>query len=382
MNPTDTEVPEEPDEGRASAAKVAALAIDDSFEASVRDIVARGLAAGADSTSAVRKIKEQLARYLSDDDAAIYLLGLLSYRYDTGVGEQLELIEDVASRERLEGIVRRLAGLYGPELEVGMDLLTDSRDNWRTIDVRTLYELESSSWSIKVALTTYGGDVRIIEGPPISIMRLVNYLLYVVRQLADFEESFTDLLDAPAIETFTELAQALLEHLRTPAEDEDAGAEAVLGGSGELSDSGTEVTFQVRVERAHVEVLQAQLASEGAAAESVAAGDAEFLPLVVLLAVVVPPGIGILASVINRIVHSWRDTGTMVDARGDGAPVVTRAPELPHGTVVFVAQDGTSFQRTDLPDDKLSDYIASALKALTTNSSAANTAQTIATAIS
>jgi hypothetical protein len=89
------------------------------------------------------------------------------------------------------------------------------------------------------------------------------------------------------------------------------------------------------------------------------------LPIPILLAIVVPPGVGILVTVINQIVHSWTDKGVLIDARGTGDPRILKDGDLPYGTVVILSRDGDKTTRTDLTDEKLSDYIAGAVGALT-----------------
>jgi hypothetical protein len=109
--------------------------------------------------------------------------------------------------------------------------------------------------------------------------------------------------------------------------------------------------------------------------------EAGLLPLAVMLAVVIPPGIGILAATISHIIHGWKDKGSIIDARGDGDPKVISAPDLPHGTVVILTRDGDEATRTDLPTEKLGDYIAAALKALTPGASATDAANAAAGAV-
>jgi hypothetical protein len=88
------------------------------------------------------------------------------------------------------------------------------------------------------------------------------------------------------------------------------------------------------------------------------------LPLAVLLLVVLPPGIALLAQVINSIAHSWIDRGVVIDARGTGAPVIRTDKALPHGTIVILTRDGQSAKRTDLPGVDTAAYIAAVLKGL------------------
>jgi hypothetical protein len=92
--------------------------------------------------------------------------------------------------------------------------------------------------------------------------------------------------------------------------------------------------------------------------------DHGLLPLPVLLVIVAPPGLALLASVINRIVHSWTGRGTLVDARGDGPPRIVEELDLPYGSVVILTRHGDEVHRSDLPDERIGDYLAQAVRAL------------------
>ncbi len=109
---------------------------------------------------------------------------------------------------------------------------------------------------------------------------------------------------------------------------------------------------------------------------------AGLLPLGVLLWIVIPPGIGLLALVANRIAHSWLDHGTLIDARGDGPVQVVEQKGLDYGTVVLLTRDGDRSERSDLPDgSSVGDYIGKALTALGGGASASEAdAQAAATA--
>ena len=84
---------------------------------------------------------------------------------------------------------------------------------------------------------------------------------------------------------------------------------------------------------------------------------------------------GGVASVVSRIVHSWKDRGIVIDGGRDGPPVIAKADDLPHGTVVVLSRDGDKVSRTDLADEKLSDY-SSVVKAVAAGSSASAKADT------
>ena len=78
----------------------------------------------------------------------------------------------------------------------------------------------------------------------------------------------------------------------------------------------------------------------------------------------IPPGLALLAEVVNNVVHSWRDHGVVIDARGTGDPVIHEEKSLPFGTIVILTRDGDTAKRTDLPEVDVGKYIAAALKAV------------------
>ena len=89
------------------------------------------------------------------------------------------------------------------------------------------------------------------------------------------------------------------------------------------------------------------------------------LPLAILLWVVVPPGVALLATVANRIAHTWVDCGALIDARGTGRPTIRKERGLPYGTVVIITRDGETSKRSDLPEVDLAKYIGAAVKGVT-----------------
>lgn len=136
--------------------------------------------------------------------------------------------------------------------------------------------------------------------------------------------------------------------------------------------------LRLRVNLASLEEAQAIAADveqQGGTAE--VSDEKGILPLLILLVVVIPPGLGVLALVINRIVHSWHDHGVLIDARGTGAPTLIKDSSLPYGTVVILTRDGQQSSRSDLAEMDLSKYIGAAMQALSGGASA-TAAKTVA----
>jgi hypothetical protein len=131
-----------------------------------------------------------------------------------------------------------------------------------------------------------------------------------------------------------------------------------------------ELRFRVSLDdEAGAQALAASVAQTGASAT--VTEEKGLLPLAVILAIVIPPGIGVLALVIDHIVHGWKDCGILIDARGTGAPIISKDAALPYGTVIILTRDGDTAKRTDLrPMDDLTKYIAAAVKAVAGGASA------------
>jgi hypothetical protein len=105
---------------------------------------------------------------------------------------------------------------------------------------------------------------------------------------------------------------------------------------------------------------------------SVDTSDVGFLPVAVLLALVIPPGAALLAKVVNRIVHEWREHGILIDARGTGAPVIIESNGIPYGVINILTRDGDEVEHSLLPEEDLSKYVAAAVTSVTGGASASD----------
>jgi hypothetical protein len=93
------------------------------------------------------------------------------------------------------------------------------------------------------------------------------------------------------------------------------------------------------------------------------------LPLAVLLAVTIPPGAALLLPVIERVIDNWKHHGILIDARGTGEPRIVEQRDLPYGTVVTLTRAGDEVTRSDLPTEKLSDYVSGVVSSLAKSAS-------------
>ncbi len=108
--------------------------------------------------------------------------------------------------------------------------------------------------------------------------------------------------------------------------------------------------------------IQSEHGDDGVTAEI--QENAGFLPLLVLLAIVVPPGIALLTVTISRVIERWKRHGVLIDARGPKV-VVQDLPGTPFGTVAIVTGKDEKFERSDISEEDLSKYIGAAVSALT-----------------
>lgn len=124
--------------------------------------------------------------------------------------------------------------------------------------------------------------------------------------------------------------------------------------------------------REDAEAAQVDIQYEGAEAEI--KEEPGLLPLAVLLVVAVPPGLALLIKTVDRAIHGWKDHGILIDARGTGAPRIVHDESIAYGTVVTITRDGDEAIRTELPEEKLSDYVGGAVKAISGGASATEAA--------
>src|SRR5215510_8461921 len=72
--------------------------------------------------------------------------------------------------------------------------------------------------------------------------------------------------------------------------------------------------------RMEADTVAAQIRAEGVNTE--VKEEPGLLPLPVLLIVGIPPGVALLAKVVDRIVHGWKGHGTLIDARGTSPAII------------------------------------------------------------
>lgn len=204
-------------------ASLAQRALDGGFEATVREIMERGLASDSKPSQTIRTLADMLSRFLGDWDLASLFLGLLaSTPSETDESLTYGPIEDRDSRENLRLLAARLSALYGAEIRVGYDMVTRHADDWQETDIRSVYDLSEQAWTMDVTLRHLDNRTSHLAGPPISILRLVNLLLEQIRDLGDFDAPSLALIqDDEAGGDFIELATDLVDRITSQNPDRE-----------------------------------------------------------------------------------------------------------------------------------------------------------------
>lgn len=128
--------------------------------------------------------------------------------------------------------------------------------------------------------------------------------------------------------------------------------------------------FEDEADAAAAEAIASDVNELGGQAELLR--DQQFLPVPVLLAIVIPPGVGLLASVFHRIFERSQP-GVLIDARGEDLKV-TALKGTPFGTVVILAGEDDKVERSDIAEADVGEYISKALSALAGGKSASEAA--------
>lgn len=201
------------DEG-AHIVRLGELASDPSFEPHLGRMIERGLASFDDPFKAVRTVLEMLERYCGAWDTGFILLGLLASPPPVDAEESpYAAIDDDEVRAQLAAAVVRLGGLYGQELQVGLDLSSRDGRDWQYIKTRTLYDLEAANWTVEVKIRQFNQDEIEIVGDPLSMLRLANNLVIMLAGLGLEAADFPSLMDDEAIDAFATVAPDLIAML-------------------------------------------------------------------------------------------------------------------------------------------------------------------------
>jgi len=200
--------------------ELAERAMDPHFEQTVCDIVVRGLASDPTRLRAVRNLYGMLERYLGTWDRAWALMTLVASPAPDESESVLDLIEDLDQRANLEQIALRLAGRFGAEVQVGMDLNVRNPDDWQYVNLQTTFNLDSQTWTIGVLLRKFDQSEVAIAADPVSMLRLVNHLIGALRDLGEFTEGLGAQMDEEAVQVFNETAARLTELMAPPPVDD------------------------------------------------------------------------------------------------------------------------------------------------------------------
>lgn len=208
-------------EGAAQMMRLGEVVYDPSFELLVGQMIERGLASNDDPFKAVRTLLEMLERYCGDWDTGFVLLSLIASPPTLTDDSPYAVIADDDARIKLALAVQRMGGLYGHELQIGLDLSSRNPRDWQYIKTRTIYDLDAATWAIEVNMRFFNQDEVGIVGDPLSILRLTNNLMIALGGLGRQATDFADLMDEEATDGFASLASELLAMLQGESPDLD-----------------------------------------------------------------------------------------------------------------------------------------------------------------
>jgi len=210
---TESPMATEPDPDLLQAASILAeMSHHSSLGNDIETIVERTLNQPKPLLDGMRDLYRNLTAYFDDEPTAHQVLVAIAYGTKVDEFDLLDYLSDEDSRTAIDVILRRLSGLYGDPITRGFELASRPPLDWQAIDVTTRFEIESNRWLIDVDLELLDGERAHFVGNPLSIVRLINYLLGAIEGVAAFAEGVSDLVyDRDDVETFVERSRWLTE---------------------------------------------------------------------------------------------------------------------------------------------------------------------------
>lgn len=192
-------------------ALVAAMVSDPRVEPLLGELVAQAVRGPDDPLASMRGLVDDVARLLSDRDAATFFVTLLAYWDDEAYTKDLlDLLPDERDRHAFAAEFGRLAARWGRLVRFRYDLTSRDPSDWKYVDVRTFYELERQQWIIEVVIEDFAQHEFKLVGPTLSYLRMVNRLLEPVVKVHELGGAdLLDELDHEAISTFLDLSTRL-----------------------------------------------------------------------------------------------------------------------------------------------------------------------------
>jgi hypothetical protein len=179
------------------------LAGDPNEEQVILDAIARTVTNGPESNT-LDEGADRL-RSLVGPNATVLIVWVFSVDTD----DRLAWVEEHGDPSAVR-FLRRLGGLYGPELRRSYGVWNELPDSWSNIFREVFFDLVTQQHRIRVRIRKYSGEEVVFEGPPDSILDLTNHMLTTLNYLPSGDVFARESL----AESFTGLATELIEKLK------------------------------------------------------------------------------------------------------------------------------------------------------------------------
>jgi hypothetical protein len=149
-------------------------------------------------------------RSLVSEDATRLIIWTMS----TDTDQRLAWVEEHCDPSAV-AFLRKLGGLYGPELRQSYKVWNELPEGWSNIFREVFFDLVTQQYRIRLRITKYSGDEVVFEGSPDSILDLATHMLVTLNYLPSkdvFRESLADAFLAQA----TELVERLRDLPQEP----------------------------------------------------------------------------------------------------------------------------------------------------------------------
>lgn len=209
----DAATPEVDPELVKAAEVIGALSENESAPFDIEEIIERSLA--NEDRGLLDRTKDAargLELYFGDQPTATWVL--LAASSGSPNMDGFDLLQDVPDeevRQRLEYALRRLAGLYGEELNRGLNVASRPAEDWQYLDIATRFEMEKGTWFMDVEFDRFDGQKVQIRGDGLSMLRIINRLLEKLNAIGQLTEDYPSLLpDRDDVDRFVMEAQDLI----------------------------------------------------------------------------------------------------------------------------------------------------------------------------
>jgi hypothetical protein len=198
-----------------AAATIGRLSTYQTMPADIEAIVSKGFSLNRNLIDCTRDLLRSLENYFGSRSTAMWILIAITYgSSDVDGFDLLGDVEDRSARDQLEMALRRLGGLYGDDINRGFTMTRRPAEDWEYANITSRFDVETDSWLIDVELDRLDYEKARIVGDPLSVMRLVNRLLWAVSALEQYTEDFQSILsEQDVVDEFAVAAHSILSGL-------------------------------------------------------------------------------------------------------------------------------------------------------------------------